>query len=254
VNRLLSRQIARATKRTGTLDIELLLELVDAAYCEADRERDRNNRATLLTCEEMDKLNEELRELAHHDSLTGLPNRLSFAQFAKRAVARARLGESLAVLLVDLDRFKLINDTLGHATGDALLCQVAERLRGATRETDMIARIGGDEFAVVQVGLSAQPADAESLAERLVNRLSAPYEVRRQEMNVGASIGIAVAGTGMHDVDLLLRNADVALYHAKNAGRNTWRVFEARWESAKNDAPVPAVGTNERTHATQIRP
>ena len=121
MHKLLARQLARATLPSGEVDLDALLRLVNAAYAEADQERDRLDRAALLTSEEMDQLNNELRQLAHHDMLTGLPNRLLFSEFARRATARAKLGESFAVLLIDLDRFKAINDTQGHAMGDALL-------------------------------------------------------------------------------------------------------------------------------------
>lgn len=227
MHRLLARQLARATRSSGELDVDALLRLVDAAYVEADEERARTERATLVTCEEMEELNTELRQLAHHDALTGLPNRLAFAEFALRAIQRAQLGESLAVLLVDLDRFKLVNDTLGHSMGDALLCEVAGRLRAVVREEDFVARIGGDEFAIVQVG-SEQPQSAEILARRLVERLTAPYTIRGHNLAVGGSVGIEFAGPGVEDVDLLLRNADLALYSAKNEGRNTWRIFDPR--------------------------
>jgi diguanylate cyclase (GGDEF)-like protein len=234
MHRLLERQIARSTRPSGELDLAALVRLVDAAYVEADRERDRADRATLLTCEEMDQLNSELRELAHHDALTGLPNRLLFAEFALRAVQRAKEGEGFAVLLIDLDRFKAVNDTLGHSTGDALLCEVAARLRAAVREVDDVARMGGDEFAIVQVD-SVQPQSAEILARRLVERLSSPYSIHGHVMAVGASIGIALAGPGDHDVDLLLRNADLALYRAKNEGRCTWRIFEPQTAARRNE-------------------
>lgn len=225
MHRLLERQIVRATGPSGELDLDSLLRLVDAAYVESDQERDRTDRATLLTCEEMDQLNEELRYLAHHDALTGLPNRLAFAQFALRAVQRAKQGESLAVLLIDLDRFKAVNDTLGHAIGDELLREVAARLRATVRGGDELARMGGDEFAVIQFG-GEQPESTEILARRLVQRLSSPYSIQGHQMNVGACVGAALAGPDVQDVDLLLRDADLALYRAKHEGRCTWRIFE----------------------------
>jgi diguanylate cyclase (GGDEF)-like protein len=228
VHRLLERQIARATRLRGELDLEMLLRFVDAAYLEADVERVRTDRAMLLTCEEMEHLNAELLTLAHHDALTGLPNRLSFAASATATVARAARGESLAVLLVDLDRFKAINDTLGHAMGDALLCEVGARLRAAVREGDTVARMGGDEFAIIQIGFDLQ-SSAEDLARRVVHRLSAPYVIRGIELAVGASVGVAF-GAGRDgnsiSIDLLLGNADRALYRAKREGRCTWRTYE----------------------------
>jgi diguanylate cyclase (GGDEF)-like protein len=231
---LLERQIARATRPSGDLDVAAVLQLVDAAYAESDRERERNDRAALLTCEEMDKLNEELHKLAHHDMLTGLPNRLAFADFVRRAVGRAKQGERFAILLVDLDRFKAVNDTLGHAMGDALLCEVAARLRRAVREGDHVARMGGDEFAIL-VGSLGLPDSAEHLAHRLVRSLGAPYVIRGCAMAVGASVGIVVADPGDDDPGLLLRNADVALYRAKNEGRGTWRVYGADADGSASD-------------------
>jgi diguanylate cyclase (GGDEF)-like protein len=225
VHRLLARQVARAKRASGEVDLEALLRLVGAAYVEADQERDRLDRAALLTCEEMDQLNAELRQLAHHDALTGLPNRLLFAEFARRAIQRAQLGETFAVLIVDLDRFKAVNDTLGHATGDSLLREVASRLRDTVRSEDAVARTGGDEFAIIQYDADPSRA-AESLARRLVQSLSAPYRIAGHVLDVGASVGIAVAGAGVHDVDEVMRNADLALYRAKNDGRCTFRTFD----------------------------
>jgi diguanylate cyclase (GGDEF)-like protein len=230
MHKLLARQLARATLPSGEVDLDALLRLVNAAYAEADQERDRLDRAALLTSEEMDQLNNELRQLAHHDMLTGLPNRLLFSEFARRATARAKLGESFAVLLIDLDRFKAINDTQGHAMGDALLREVAGRLRAIVRHEDKVARIGGDEFAVIQYGAEL-PQGAEFLAQRLVQRLSSPYSISGHELSIGASVGIVVAGPGIHDEVLLLHNADLALYRAKNEGRCTWRVFEPQMAS-----------------------
>ncbi|MBD5634476.1 MAG: GGDEF domain-containing protein [Candidatus Eremiobacteraeota bacterium] len=226
MHQLLERQLARATKATGEVDLAALLRFVEAAYVESDVERDRTDRAMLLVCDEMDTLNAELRQLAHHDMLTGLPNRLSFAEFATRAMERAKDGESLAVLLVDLDRFKAVNDTLGHAMGDALLCEVSDRLRSAVRDGDIVARMGGDEFAVLQIG-PPRTQDSEALARRIVGNLSKPYLIRGIRLTVGASVGVALAEDGASDdVDLLLLNADRALYRAKNEGRCTWRMYE----------------------------
>jgi diguanylate cyclase (GGDEF)-like protein len=222
---MLARQISRATGPSGELDVEALLRMVDAAYVEADEERTRLDRAALLTCEEMDQLNEELRALAHHDALTGLPNRLAFAELAERAVQRARDGESFAVLLIDLDRFKAVNDSLGHAIGDALLREVAARLRAAVRAQDHVARMGGDEFAIIQFGGDG-PQGTEFLARRLVQRLSSPYAIRGHDVMIGASVGVALADGDIVDMDRLLQHADIALYRAKNEGRCTWRYFE----------------------------
>jgi diguanylate cyclase (GGDEF)-like protein len=162
--------------------------------------------------------------MAHHDSLTDLANRSLLRQRLGQALADEHQG-SLAVLYLDLDRFKEINDTLGHGHGDELLKVQAERLRGCVRENDLVARLGGDEFAVVQVG-GAQPKDATVLATRLLEEVSKPIEINGQQMAVGTSIGIALAPTDGTHVDQLLRNADLALYRAKGDGRGTYRFFE----------------------------
>jgi diguanylate cyclase (GGDEF)-like protein len=243
VHRLLERQIVRATRVSGELDLAALLRLVDAAYVEGDQDRYRVDRASLLMSEEMDQLNNELRQLAQHDALTGLPNRLLFKEFASRAFQRAKRGEPLAVLLVDLDRFKRVNDTLGHQIGDTLLCEVTARLRSAVRKVDDVARMGGDEFAIVQVG-SEQPQSAELVAQRVIKRLSAPYAIGGYDMAIGVSVGIALAGRGVDDVDSLTRNADIALYRAKHEGGNTCASLNRRWRLANGRAQDPgaAVG------------
>jgi len=150
-----------------------------------------------------------------------------FAEETDRAIARARRGaESFAVLYLDLDHFKDVNDTLGHPVGDALLKEVGVRLRAAAREGDTVARFGGDEFAVLQAGIR-DPADPGMLAERLRSVLAAPYSVNGNEIMCGASIGIAVYGTDAQDSETLLARADVALYRAKAEGRGTYRFFTA---------------------------
>ena len=180
--------------------------------------------------------------LARVDPLTGLPNRLLFRERLAEAVARAEPGggdggsAADAVLCLDLDRFKSVNDTLGHTVGDALLAAVAGRLRSAVRDTDTLARLGGDEFAILQAGATSssssgrQPWDAAALAERLVDLVGRAYLVESHLVNVGASVGIAVlggdGGGGRADPDRALREADLALYRAKAEGRGTFRLFE----------------------------
>ena len=167
---------------------------------------------------------EKLAHLAHHDALTGLSNRTKFREDLVDALHRAKRDGRVAVLCLDLDHFKEINDTLGHPIGDDLLKEVAGRLNASIREDDTIARLGGDEFAVVQVGTN--PSEWSSLAERLVEILGAPYTVQGHQLNIGVSIGIAVAPDDGEDPDQLLRNADMALYRAKEDGRSTYRFFE----------------------------
>jgi diguanylate cyclase (GGDEF)-like protein len=159
-----------------------------------------------------------MMHMAHHDALTGLPNRVLFRQKLEEALARARRGSMFAVLCLDLDHFKAVNDTLGHPIGDELLRAVTDRLRAELRETDTVARLSGDEFAILQTSVN-QPHDATALARRLVAVLSAPYQLSGHSVIVGASIGIAVVPTDGTDPDTLLKNADLALYKAKANGR-----------------------------------
>jgi diguanylate cyclase (GGDEF)-like protein/PAS domain S-box-containing protein len=167
----------------------------------------------------------QLVHLARHDALTDLPNRVMLREAVDGAAARAKRGESCAVFCLDLDRFKQVNDTLGHPAGDALLRAVTERLLACVRGTDLVARLGGDEFAIVQRAAD-QPADAMALASRVIGELGRPYEIEGNRVAIGASVGIAMAPQDGLDADLLLRNADLALYRAKLEGRGKYRFFE----------------------------
>jgi diguanylate cyclase (GGDEF)-like protein len=168
------------------------------------------------------RLNEEQ---AFKDSLTGLPNRRLFRDRVGHALARAgRRPGTCAVLFIDLDKFKDVNDSLGHPAGDHLLTSVAHRLRGVVRTGDTVARLGGDEFAVLAEDVVGE-TDAVALARRVLDALAAPFPVRTKELTVGASVGVALSLPG-DTVDVLLRNADVAMYNAKNAGRGCCRLFE----------------------------
>ena len=159
--------------------------------------------------------------LARHDTLTGLPNRATFHRALERALT-TDAATTLALLYLDLDRFKDVNDTLGHLAGDELLRVAAERLRGSVRDDDLVARIGGDEFVILQLGLP-QPASSESLATRAIRDLSRPFFLGGRSASVGVSVGIAFARSGDCQPDELLGRADEALYRAKNGGRGTWR-------------------------------
>jgi diguanylate cyclase (GGDEF)-like protein len=163
--------------------------------------------------------------MALHDALTELPNRVLLNERLEQALTRVKRGEVLAVHLLDLDHFKNVNDTLGHPAGDKLLRLVADRLRALVRETDTIARMGGDEFAVLQVAVS-QPADATVLAMRIIAAVSEPYDIDGHQVVIGTSVGIAVGPTDGLAPDQLLRNADLALYRAKGDGRGTYHFFE----------------------------
>ncbi|KQT86728.1 deubiquitinase [Methylobacterium sp. Leaf469] len=163
--------------------------------------------------------------MARHDVLTGLPNRSVFVERIDEALAHLGRGSRFSVLCLDLDRFKEVNDTLGHPVGDALLRAVAERLSACVREVDTVARLGGDEFAIILCDIR-RPDDATILARRIVEVLSAPYTLDGHQVSVGVSIGICFAPGDGTTCDKLLKNADVALYRAKADGRGTWRFFE----------------------------
>ena len=175
---------------------------------------------------------DKIHFLALHDSLTGLPNRVQFRQHLERAVARAkRHGNLMAVFCLDLDRFKNVNDTLGHATGDALLEEVSARLKENVREVDLVGRLGGDEFAIVAEEI-ATPEDAMRLARRVCTALAAGYQVNGHEVTTSASVGIALGPLENEPIDVLMKNADLALYRAKEDGRNTFRFFEPAMDAA----------------------
>jgi diguanylate cyclase (GGDEF)-like protein len=167
----------------------------------------------------------KITHMAHHDALTGLPNRVLFHNRLAEAVSRGQRGEASAVLYLDLDHFKAVNDTLGHPIGDALLQEVSIRLRRQVREIDTVARLGGDEFAIVQ-SIVEKPQDATALAERLIGALCLPYELDGQHVSIGTSIGIALVPDDGENPDELLKKADIALYSAKAEGRGRYHFFE----------------------------
>jgi diguanylate cyclase (GGDEF)-like protein len=175
-------------------------------------------------------LEQRLEHMAHHDALTDLPNRLRLRQATENELARVQRGETIAVLCLDLDHFKSVNDTLGHPAGDCLLRTAAERLRQSVRETDIVARVGGDEFAVVQVA-AEQPRGAIVLADRLIETLAKPFDLDGHQVVIGTSIGIALAPSDGLDTDQLMKNADMALYRAKADGRGVSRFFEPEMDA-----------------------
>lgn len=172
------------------------------------------------------RTNDKLLHFATHDVLTGLPNRALLSDRIQHAVEVARRnGKPFAVLFMDLDGFKAINDSLGHAVGDGLLVAVAQRIRACIRGEDMVARIGGDEFVVVMSNLSS-PEVVEQLAENILAALRQDFQVEDSPLRVTSSIGIAVYPNSGESVDTLMKNADAAMYEAKQSGRNTYRFFE----------------------------
>jgi diguanylate cyclase (GGDEF)-like protein len=166
-----------------------------------------------------------ISHLALHDALTDLPNRVLFQDKLAEALLRVSRGENVAVLCLDLDRFKAVNDTLGHAIGDELLKAAADRLRDCVRDSDTVARLGGDEFAIIQP-FGEQPTGATSLASRIIDSLSAPYTIAGHEIVIGTSIGVSIAPNDGTTAGQLLKNADLALYRAKSDGRGVFRFFE----------------------------
>ena len=173
------------------------------------------------------KSEQRIAFLAHHDALTGLANRVALSQKIEDAAARERRRrEPFSVMLLDLDRFKQVNDTLGHSAGDALLIEVATRLKALLRETDVLARLGGDEFAIIQSGEPDPRSAASALASRVIELLGKPFRIESSEVNIGTSIGIALAPEHAGTSNDLLKMADLALYRAKSTGRNTYRFFD----------------------------
>jgi diguanylate cyclase (GGDEF)-like protein len=171
--------------------------------------------------------------LAQHDLLTGLANRTVFSEKLDEAAKRLqRHGTTFTVLMLDLDRFKIVNDTLGHAAGDQLLVEVARRLSSSLRDTDVLARLGGDEFAIIQENESNQSEGAITLALRIIGLIEQPFDLGSDRVNVGTSIGIAFAPEHSINAETLLQKADVALYATKSAGRNDFRIFQPEMTEA----------------------
>ena len=181
--------------------------------------------ATIEDVTERKRADEKIAHLAHYDALTDLPNRVLFRQQLENALNKVQPGEQLAVLYIDIDEFKSVNDALGHSVGDELLKAVAVRLRGCLRETDVAARLGGDEFAIIQTAVK-RPSDTTQLVERIYQAIREPYDCAGHLVTTDASIGIALAPDDGADLDQLLKNADLAMYGAKADGRRTYRFFE----------------------------
>lgn len=181
--------------------------------------------ATFEDITEWQKAQAQISHMARHDSLTNLPNRTLFREQLEEALWRAKRNDHIAVLCLDLDHFKGINDSLGHPIGDDLLREVACRLTDCVREGDTVCRLGGDEFAIVQIGSDPQTSPT-NLANRLIEVVSAPYNIQGHQITIGVSIGVAVAPNDGSDADQLLKNSDLALYRAKEEGGGIFHFFE----------------------------
>jgi diguanylate cyclase (GGDEF)-like protein len=173
---------------------------------------------------------QRIKHLAHYDTLTDLPNRLTFYDRIGSILRHLRRTETVAILSLDLDHFKSVNDTLGHPVGDRLLKAAADRMRSCVRDEDIVARLGGDEFAVIQVP-SGKGTDTNALASRLIEVVGAPYDVEGHQVVIGASVGIAIAPTDGVAPDALMKNADLALYRAKADGGGEFRFFEIEMDA-----------------------
>ena len=175
-----------------------------------------------------------MRHNASHDLLTGLPNKVLLLERVGEALARGARGAKSALLYLDLDRFKLVNDTLGHPAGDALLVAAAERMRSCIRGGDLLARIGGDEFVILQGDLE-HPEDASRLAQRIIEKFAQPFDIDGQQVVIGTSVGMALLPGNGEDADTLLRNADLALFRVKTSQRGSWRYFEPAMDDEIRD-------------------
>jgi len=176
----------------------------------------------------------KMHHMAHHDALTGLPNRVMLREQLSKRLEELEPDATLAVLCLDLDHFKRVNDTLGHPVGDALLVAVARRLRDCVRRGDIVVRLGGDEFAVLQMG-GEQPTAATSLAQALIGELGRPFEIEGNEIVIGTSVGIALADASAPDADHLMKCSDMALYRAKEQGRDGFCFFEPEMDARMHE-------------------
>lgn len=204
------------------------------------RVRLRAGRRILDLQSQLLSMRQAFQQQATHDPLTGLPNRLLFSDRLTKKLAEARRNkQSLAVMFMDLDRFKEVNDRFGHSAGDSLLCKIAERLKNSLRDADTVARMGGDEFTVILGGILST-RDVSATAERVFEALSKPFDLPDLDQQVGitASIGISVYPSGGADVEALVRNADAAMYKAKEQGRNRFSVFTRPRDRGRSKAKL----------------
>jgi diguanylate cyclase (GGDEF)-like protein/PAS domain S-box-containing protein len=220
-------------KRHGESHLVYERKLADDRYILVNEYRSADQRTVVLYTDisELKVREKKIRHLAHHDSLTGLPNRVLFREKLEDALQQARSGKTMvSVMCLDLDRFKSVNDTLGHHVGDLLLQEVARRVQGCLRNGDIAARLGGDEFAIIMPTIANQEAPT-SLAWRILDALAQPVMIQDQTIVSGTSIGIALSEEESVTSDSILKNADLALYRAKSDGRGTFRYFESEMDA-----------------------
>ena len=226
----LARVKAQLKRKKANDALREFSELLEERIIERTADLVRSNDQLKKEIAERERSQAEIHYLAHHDSLTGIANRTLLRQHLQQALSGLFRDNAVAVLFIDLDGFKSINDTLGHSVGDGLLKAVAQRLTENIRDHDRAARLGGDEFAIVQMEVQ-QPEAATTLAGRLIEVLGQPYWVDGHQLTIGASIGIAVAFDSKNDADEVLKYADLAMYRAKADGRGTYRFFEPEMQT-----------------------
>ena len=210
--------------------------------------------ASFIDMTDVKRAEEKIVHMAHHDALTSLPNRVHLHGRLDQAMASARRDRSeLAMLFVDMDRFKSINDMLGHHVGDGLLVEVAQRLKRTMRDSDIVARLGGDEFVVVLTGLNDGGARAAaSIADKLMSELSQPYLVHGHTLHSTPSVGISVFPVDGEDADTLMRNADAAMYHAKSMGRNNYQFFTQAMNQATTERLALEAGLRDAIERDEL--
>jgi diguanylate cyclase (GGDEF)-like protein len=192
----------------------------------------KNNLIKALAEKEI--LANKLKQQAEFDSLTGLPNRALFRDRLKQALLMGERSKTVgALMFIDLDRFKWVNDTLGHSAGDELLIQASERLTACIRKTDTVSRLGGDEFTVILQNVHPIPL-AEIIAKKILDALAKPFQLSRREIHISGSIGVTVFPNDSNDLEELLKNADTAMYQAKESGRNAFRFFTPEMNAFAN--------------------
>jgi diguanylate cyclase (GGDEF)-like protein len=225
----------------GLFALGMVAALVQARTVYLRRNQRDLERQVIERTAELRESERQLQQIAYFDTLTALPNRRRFTEEYRELIALAQLqSECFALLLIDLDRFKQINDSLGHDAGDALLIEAAIRLQAAVRKSDCVARLGGDEFAVL-VAQNPAAADIEHICNRIIESFVMPVPVSGQQVKSSASIGVAVFPDNGATLDSHYKSADLALYEAKRAGGNVWRRY--RSSSATTTAAMPSAAT-----------